>query len=274
MTIAEKQTKEIPDSELFTFPEETTEISTEKPLDRNKELPESEIETEHRIEELKEIIQHSGEDNLPETALDTAEPHGEIPTPIIKPTVLSRIGNAPIISSLISSSERVCDFLSQHDIMYKTERIGIGNKPITVYKWRTMEDGHVKESWMHKKFGIGPKESLVSKFLRMGPDELPQMINVLKGELKIVGLRALDVDEHNALPEDLREARANHAALVNPAYAEKLPTKDKKSEQYQRFMHTSERRFLNDYTKSPFWTKFNIASKVMWRMGNFSFFGL
>lgn len=78
---------------------------------------------------------------------------------------------------------------SQGPILFRSIRVGIRGKPILLYKLRTM---HVHEE------GSGPEVTAstddritrVGKILRkVKIDELPQLINVLKGELSLVGPR-------------------------------------------------------------------------------------
>lgn len=75
--------------------------------------------------------------------------------------------------------------------IFKQRRLGKNQKPFTVYKFRTMCD-HAFE-----KGGIASSESdnritKVGKLLRKTSlDELPQMFNILKGEMSIIGPRPI-----------------------------------------------------------------------------------
>ena len=72
-------------------------------------------------------------------------------------------------------------------IIYSSKRIGKGQKPFNVYKFRSMKtnrkelDGKMTHDEMVTKVG---------KFIRKTSlDELPQLINVLKGEMSFIGPR-------------------------------------------------------------------------------------
>lgn len=75
-------------------------------------------------------------------------------------------------------------------VFYLQERVGLHGNPFTVYKFRSMrEDAEYdgKARWASKGDN---RVTRVGRFLRKSRlDELPQVINVLKGEMSIVGPR-------------------------------------------------------------------------------------
>lgn len=73
-------------------------------------------------------------------------------------------------------------------VFYRQTRVGRGHREFTIYKFRTMDDDHdAPTDW------TAPGDSRITPFgnllRRSHIDELPQMINVLKGDLSIVGPR-------------------------------------------------------------------------------------
>ncbi|HOS98966.1 MAG TPA: sugar transferase, partial [bacterium] len=76
---------------------------------------------------------------------------------------------------------------SHGPIIFKQQRVGRDNKPFIIYKFRTMkvEDNNFQPVGDHDK-RITP----VGRFLRQTRlDELPQLMNILKGEMSVIGPR-------------------------------------------------------------------------------------
>lgn len=84
-------------------------------------------------------------------------------------------------------------------VFYRQDRVGQGGRIITVLKFRTMvPDAEDKgAAWTMDQ---DPRVTRVGKILRRTAlDELPEVINIWKREMSLVGPRALDVVEQRSL---------------------------------------------------------------------------
>ena len=90
-------------------------------------------------------------------------------------------------------------------VFYRHKRIGKDGKVFTVLKFRTMvPDAELKgPSWTTEG---DPRVTRVGRLLRRTAlDELPEILNICKGHMSLVGPRALDVEEHQALEQQIPE---------------------------------------------------------------------
>src|SRR5690349_8036279 len=77
---------------------------------------------------------------------------------------------------------------SRGPILFKQKRLGQNFRPFLIYKFRTMHDsGHSASSLT---IGADARITRIGKYLRACKiDELPQLMNVLKGDMSLVGPR-------------------------------------------------------------------------------------
>jgi Undecaprenyl-phosphate glucose phosphotransferase len=80
---------------------------------------------------------------------------------------------------------------SRGPVFFKQQRVGLDGKPFTMYKFRSMKEGSER---FDAQAGLGvrhdPRRTRIGRFLRnTSLDELPQLMNVFKGEMSLVGPR-------------------------------------------------------------------------------------
>ena len=91
-------------------------------------------------------------------------------------------------------------------VFFKQQRSGLNGAPFTLYKFRTMvtnaeQSKHELEAMNEMRGPVfkvtsDPRITRIGKWLRRySLDELPQLLNVLRGEMSLVGPRPLPVDE-------------------------------------------------------------------------------
>jgi len=112
--------------------------------------------------------------------------------------------------------------------LYKMPRVGKGGRIIGVYKMRTMHPyaeylqeylitnhGYAESGKPKNDFRLTPWGKTFRKFWI---DELPQLINLVKGDLKLVGVRPVSTFYFDSLPEEMKAKRLKHKPGCIPPY--------------------------------------------------------
>ena len=149
------------------------------------------------------------------------------------------------------------DKYPSYSILIKMKRFGKNGIPIYVYKFRTMHPySEYLQEFVYKNNSIDLGGKFKNDFRittwgivfrKLWLDELPMLINWLKGECKLVGVRPLSQQYINLYENNFRERRLKYKpGLVPPFYADLPKTMDQ--------IIDSEKRYLDAYDKKGFKT--------------------
>jgi lipopolysaccharide/colanic/teichoic acid biosynthesis glycosyltransferase len=166
-------------------------------------------------------------------------------------------------------SDPIYDMQVSYGPVFKMRRIGKDEKIINVYKFRTMhpyaeylQEYITEENKLHDSGKIANDYRITSWgriFRKMWIDELPMLINWVKGDLKLFGVRPLSPSYFNRYPIHLQELRTKtKPGLVPPYYADSPKSWEEILE--------SEERYLNAYLKQPFSTDFKYFFKACYNI--------
>ena len=116
-----------------------------------------------------------------------------------------------ILSILFPVIALITKLTSPGPIFYIQERIGAKNKAFKCYKFRTLHVNKSPENSFQPVTENDPRIAPFGKFLRNSNiDELPQFINVLKGEMSIVGPRPYPIPYDNRYGKIFEEIKLRH----------------------------------------------------------------
>lgn len=111
--------------------------------------------------------------------------------------------------------------------IFRQKRMGKNKKIFTMYKFRTMVENAEDLKPKLKKFNEAsgpvfkirndPRYTKVGKILtRSAIDELPQFVNIMKGEMAFVGPRPLPIDEAEQIPSKYEKRFSILPGLTSP----------------------------------------------------------
>ncbi|MFM7015977.1 MAG: sugar transferase [Bacteroidota bacterium] len=153
----------------------------------------------------------------------------------------------------------VYDLNPSYGPLFAMRRIGKDGKIINVYKFRTMYPyAEYLQEYIYEtnklteggKFADDFRITKWGRFLRkFWLDELPMIINLLKGDLKIVGVRPLSRHYYSLYTKELQEKRNDSKpGLLPPFYVDMPKTLEE--------IINSEMKYLKEYEKAPIKTDF------------------
>lgn len=95
-----------------------------------------------------------------------------------------------IFSPLMLITALVIKLTSKGPVIYAQERVGLHNKPFKMYKFRSMYVQRPEEELSRWTTKGDPRVTPVGRVIRkLNIDEMPQFINVLKGDMSLIGPR-------------------------------------------------------------------------------------
>jgi hypothetical protein len=153
--------------------------------------------------------------------------------------------------------------------VFAMERVGYRGERIRVFKLRTMHPySEFLQKYVYERNALADGGKLQDDFRvtgwgrwmrRLWIDELPMLVNLLRGELKLVGVRPLSAHYEQLYPAELRERRRQvRPGLVPPFYADLPRTFDEIVE--------SESRYLAAYAASPLRTDARYLGRAVYNI--------
>lgn len=155
--------------------------------------------------------------------------------------------------------------------LIKLKRVGKGGKLVKVYKFRTMSPySEYVQQLIYEWNGVGngngakftddPRITAIGRLMRkFWIDEIPMLFNLLRGDLKLFGVRPLSPHYFSLYPEEFQEYRKKFKpGLIPPVYVEIPKTVEDAVD--------IERRYLEAYEKRPFKTDLQYTCKALYNI--------
>ncbi|MCH2213930.1 MAG: sugar transferase [Flavobacteriales bacterium] len=163
-------------------------------------------------------------------------------------------------------SEPLAEAEPSTGLLLRIKRIGYRGEPITVYKFRTMHpyaqyiQAYVFEQNDLQNGGKFANDFRITKWGRwmrkFWIDEIPMLYNILRGDLKLVGVRPLSEHYLSLYSAEHKVLRVKgKPGLIPPFYADMPSTLDEIME--------SESRYMNAYFQDPFSTDLNVCLRAV-----------
>jgi lipopolysaccharide/colanic/teichoic acid biosynthesis glycosyltransferase len=151
---------------------------------------------------------------IPAPARPAAKPDGAVEEFFVRPMswpkrLLDLVGASVgivLLSPVLAAAALAVKLTSRGPVIFTQKRCGLGGRPFTIYKFRTMRVGAERQQAELRKLNEqdgpafkltnDPRVTRVGRLLRKtSVDELPQLWNVIRGEMSLVGPRPLPLDE-------------------------------------------------------------------------------
>ncbi len=156
-----------------------------------------------------------------------------------------------------------------YSVLYKMKRVGKNGKIIHVYKLRTMHPySEYLQKYIYENHGTADGDKADHDFRltawgklfrKLWIDELPMIINLMKRDVKIVGVRPLSLHKFSMYPEEAQEKRCLYKpGLIPPFYADLPHGLDG--------LIASEMNYLNEHGKHPLRTDIKYFFKAFYNI--------
>ena len=160
-----------------------------------------------------------------------------------------------------------------YGILVKLKRVGKNGKLFKVYKFRTMHPySEILQAYIYERYSLqeGGKFNHDIRVTTLGRmmrkywlDELPMLLNWIKGDMKLVGVRPISQHYYSLYSKELQEQRTRHKpGLLPPFYADMPKTLDEIQDSEIRYLTMCEQRgtLLTDFVY--FW---KIVSTIVFK---------
>lgn len=159
---------------------------------------------------------------------------------------------------------------SKGSILYRSERVGKGGSRIEVLKFRTMVQ-NADQIGGASTADDDPRITRAGKYLRrFNLDELPQLINVLKGEMSIVGPRPEVPEEVETYSEEekgilsVKPGMTDYASIEFNNEGEILKGSDNPHQTYREEIRPEKIRLARKYVQEQsIWVDLKIIAKTL-----------
>ena len=153
--------------------------------------------------------------------------------------------------------------------LIRLNRVGKDGKMIKVYKMRTMHPfSEYLQEYIYKRYDLDEGGKFKDDFRvttqgrimrKLWIDELPMLLNWLKGDMKLVGVRPISRQYFSLYSKEHQALRLRHKpGLIPPYYADMPRTLEE--------IEASERRYLLAWEKAPFRTDWRYFWKAMYNI--------
>jgi|GEM_PF-5084147 len=151
-------------------------------------------------------------------------------------------------------------------LLFRMRRVGKGGRPITVYKFRSMHPyAEYIQAYLHQTNGLDVSGKFRNDFRvstggriirKYWIDELPMLYNLLRGDLKLVGVRPISEHYFSLYPPELQRLRTHTKPGLLPPYYADMPRT------FEQIVQ-SELTYLEAHRQAPFRTDLRYLLRIL-----------